>query len=341
MGRRQQLRRVRHVSDGEVRDLQSSGFARLTSLARVPGADDDEDVTPLARTAQRTVEFLRSGPSRETVFVWIILLILLVGGSRHLITRTIPAVGEFATMSGPATLLEQWTSARSAGLGAEAAAPTAFGVFGALGGLFLRQTGLLRMVLILGTVPLGFLGAWRLTAPTGSRRARLVSLLTYAFVPVAYNALEGASGGGGLRRRPMGVERARPGHQPPALRHAAPVGVRAGVGRGGRPGPGQRPRACDGDRRPRHDGCADGRLPAHRPSGLGHPGAGRGRRSAVTALVLQLPWSTELLQGDWYALGGMRGTGTVDFLELLRFDTGPVGASPLGYLIPIVALLPF
>ena len=66
-----------------------------------------------------------------------------------------------------------------------------------------------------------------------------------------------------------------------------------------------------------------------------------GAGGAVTALVLQLPWSTELLQGDWYALGGMRGTGTVDFLELLRFDTGPVGASPLGYLIPIVALLPF
>ena len=123
MGRRQQLRRVRHVSDGEVRDLQSSGFARLTSLARVPGADDDEDVTPLARTAQRTVEFLRSGPSRETVFVWIILLILLVGGSRHLITRTIPAVGEFATMSGPATLLEQWTSVAQRRAGGRSGCP--------------------------------------------------------------------------------------------------------------------------------------------------------------------------------------------------------------------------
>ena len=57
--------------------------------------------------------------------------------------------------------------------------------------------GTLRQVLILGLLPLGVLGMWRLGRPIGSRRSRAVGLVLYAVIPVATGSL-GAGNWGGL-----------------------------------------------------------------------------------------------------------------------------------------------
>ena len=94
--------------------------------------------------------FFREGPSRASAIVWIAVGVFLVLGSRHLITREIPAVGQFAAFpSSPTDLVRQWVSGWSAaGLGSEAPNPTGFGVLGGLGYLSLGAMGLLRKALI-------------------------------------------------------------------------------------------------------------------------------------------------------------------------------------------------
>ncbi|MGH9061412.1 MAG: hypothetical protein ACRDZY_18150, partial [Acidimicrobiales bacterium] len=49
--------------------------------------------------------------------------------------------------------------------------------------------GFLQHVAVLGALPVGVLGAWRLSRPLGSRRARVVAMVVYAAVPLPYGAL--------------------------------------------------------------------------------------------------------------------------------------------------------
>ena len=90
----------------------------------------------------------------------------------------------------PLELFRSWASGwRSAGLGSETPAPTAFGLLGTLGVGFVGAMGLLRTVLTLGMIPLGALFAYRLP---------------------------------GAHRLPMGADRV-----PARLRHGAPALQRA------------------------------------------------------------------------------------------------------------------
>ena len=94
----------------------------------------------------------------------------------------------------PSTFLSTWWSGwRHAGLGSPGAQPTGDGLLGFLGYAFLGAMGLMRTVLILGTIPVGALGAWRLAKPIGSARASVASFAVYLAIPVPYNALASGS----------------------------------------------------------------------------------------------------------------------------------------------------
>ncbi len=81
--------------------------------------------------------------------------------------------------------MHEWLSGyRDVGLGSVSPAPTMLAFVGGLGYLFFGAMSLLRTVLILGALPLGVLGIWRMARPLGSRRARIVILVVYACVPV-------------------------------------------------------------------------------------------------------------------------------------------------------------
>ncbi|HEY5153278.1 MAG TPA: glycosyltransferase family 2 protein, partial [Acidimicrobiales bacterium] len=189
--RRKQLRAKRAVPDREIRPLQVRGSARLSGFLRGQLGSGDDRIGSVAGAGRDLVTNLRSTSARSSVVAWSAVLVLLAFGSRQLFTDGLPVVGQFAAFpSHPSALVHQWLSGyRSVGLGSEAAAPTLQGVLAGLGYLFLGAMGLLRTVVILGALPLGAVGMWRLARPIGSRRARIVALVVYACIPVGFNAI--------------------------------------------------------------------------------------------------------------------------------------------------------
>ncbi len=64
---------------------------------------------------------------------------------------------------------------------------------------------------------------------------------------------------------------------------------------------------------------------------------------ALVGALLHLPWTLDFVgSGATLAsfLGIDRGEGTLGFDELLRFETGPIGAAPVGYVLLVAAALP-
>ncbi len=75
------------------------------------------------------------------------------------------------------------------GLGADGAGPGVSGALGLVGAALFGQVGLARTLLTVGLVPLGIVGAHRLLAPAGSKRAQVAAAVAYAAVPLPYDAL--------------------------------------------------------------------------------------------------------------------------------------------------------
>src|SRR5215213_8289255 len=130
----------------------------------------------MAGAGRELAQNVRSANTRVTLVAWAIVVVALVVGSRDLLTGSIPAIGELAEFAeSPGTLLSAWVSGyHQAGLGSDQANPTAFGALGLAGFVFFGAMGTLRKVLVLGMLPLGVIGMWRLARPIGSRRSRSV-----------------------------------------------------------------------------------------------------------------------------------------------------------------------
>jgi GT2 family glycosyltransferase len=355
-GARQQVREFRRVPDSEVRRFMARGSARFNQFLRGQIGGGDDRLGSLARTGREAAGVLRSGTFRVAAGVWFAIAIVLLAGSRHLLTRGVPAVGELVPFrTEPLDLLRQWASGwRTAGLGSESPNPTLLGMGGVLGFGFAGAMGLLRTVVTVGLLPIGALGAYRLARPVGSRYAQIAALLVYAAVPLPYNAL--SEGRWGVL----------------ALYAAAPplVGLLARASRlapfgtvDGTPGPGLRPRST---RQlilavgvltalvatvlpvavlivPAMAGALTvGSMLAYRTRGtprllwVGLGGAG-------VAVLLHLPWSLDFLVpgSTWSALTGPEGPGRGQELQdLLRFQVGPLGDAPLGWAFVVAAALP-
>ncbi len=190
---RRAVHAYRGVGDGEVRRLQARGSARLSGFIR--GQLARERVQRRTRgMLARPRAVMRAdviGHSRLPLVVGGVIALVLVLGSRHLVTGGIPAVHEFAPFpKGAFSLLGSFLSGwRQTGLGSDGPAPLALALLG-LGGIALAgATGLLQTVLVLGALPAGAIGAFRLATSFGSRLARVVALLVYVAVPLPYNAL--------------------------------------------------------------------------------------------------------------------------------------------------------
>ncbi len=374
--RRRALRRLRTVPDSEIRNLQVRGSAWLRSWLRSGGAGG-ERLGEMTRSGRRFAVSLRSGPRRTAVVVTLGMLLLLVVSSRDLITGTIPAVGEFARFpSSPFTLLRAWTSGwRTSGLGSTYPAPTAYGLLGLAGTAFGGAMGVLRKVLILGPLPLGALGAWRLARPIGSRRAAVVAFVVYLAIPLPYNALANGSWGGLLlyAASPWIVRSlARAGNLAPYATRPRSVDVLGPAGTGAALAA-EAPRLTEASSSPRYllgrvmalglllavvgslvpfvlvtsmligAGLAIGSLVSRRVEGVGRMVAAA-VGAPVVAFVLLLPWSIQAFgagQG-WTSFAGVRSSenSLLSLGRLLRFESGPFGAPPLGWFLLLAAALP-
>ncbi|WP_420436765.1 glycosyltransferase [Candidatus Poriferisocius sp.] len=347
--RRREISRVRHVGDAHIRLSQARGFAQLASFLTERGGGAGSSGFGREPSARSTL-LSRLSRSRVSVVVWLAALILVLLGARGLISGGIPVAGGLTGLGSSSDLLSGWWSEfRPVGLGQEGFAPTGLGVLTLLSWLFLGETGLLRTVLIVGMVPLGGLGVWRLMRPFGAQWVQVVALAVYMANPVPYNALAngvwdalllygavpwlmGALLTGG-RLTPFGSSKGTSGpvsHRPSFFGEALSVGlllaltiamvsealivvalVLAGLLLGSVLA-----------------GTAEGTVRIILVAVAG----------AAVAAVLNLPWlldSLPSLFGD--RPGGGRGS---SWAELLRFDTGPFGDDRLGWALPIGAVLP-
>jgi GT2 family glycosyltransferase len=344
---RRHVRRVRVVGDRQVRKAQVRGIVgprlqlrRMGGEARAPDplpADEDD---PSAWTT-------------AAVAVCLALAGVLAFGSRHLLTRAVPAVGELVPFGDrPGEMVAEWASGwRHVGLGEATAAPTGLGVLGALVGLAGDAVGLLRTALTLGMLPLGVVGASRLARPLGLRRAQVAAAVAYAVVPVPYNALVGGRWGalvayagapwliarlaaatGAAPFAPDHERWAPPRH--PLAQHVVAVGVTtAAVGLVVPGAPALLLTLAAG--------LAVGSLVVTEARGLRRLAVAAVGGAAV-ALVLHLPTTLDLVFSTdridaWL---GLDRTGELSALDLLRFGTGPFGSAPLGFGVAVAALLP-
>ena len=341
---RKAVSRVRRVGDSHIRMAQAQGFAPLASLLTSwrSGAGD--------RLSTQNALLSRLSRSRASVVVGIVTVILVLLGTRGLVAGSIPAVGDLARLGSSSDLLSGWWSDfRPIGLGQEGFAPTGLGILTLLSWLFLGETDLLRTVLIVGMVPLGALGVWRLMRPFDSLWIQGVALAVYLANPVPYNALangvwsalllygavpwlmRAVLAGSGLA--PYGESGGSPGpgaRRPLFLREALAVGLLLGLAAAMAPGAVIVMGLILA-------GLVLGSIIAGTTEGVGRMVLVVVAGAAVAA-VLNLPWladSLPSLLGD--RPGGSSGN---SWAEILRFDTGPFGDSRLGWALPVAAVLP-
>ncbi|MBW3667727.1 MAG: glycosyltransferase family 2 protein [Actinobacteria bacterium] len=348
--RRRAVKQVRAFPDSEVRRLQVRGSARMTAFVRGQLAADGRlrRRAPVLGAAPRLAAGAGTGDAlRLPLAVMGVLAAVLLFGSRDLLGGRLSAVGQLAPFpEGPWPLLRDFFSGwRSYGLGSSSPAPPAFAFLGLAGTVLLGAMGVLQKLLVLGMVPLGLVGMFRLTKPLASRRARLVAVVVYAAVPLPYNDIARGHWRGLLLYgafpwllarllRATGLEPF--GDRSSWRDHVLPLGVLVAV------------------------------VTAFVPSApivlvltalavvLGAALAGEARDSARmiglslgatgVAVVLLFPWSLDfaLPGSEWAALTGVDAPAGRAFGlgALMRFETGPLGAPPLGWAFMVAATLP-
>ncbi len=192
VAKRRQVKQQRQITDLELRRLQSRGSARLTGFVR--GQVGDHEATASLGDAVRQWLANRGAATQpQNVLLALAVALVLLFGSRHLITRGVPAIGEFVPFPDRAAdlLRTSWGGWVAAGLGDAGPGATGLWLTGLAGVVVMGATGLLRTVLILGFVPFGLVGLWRLGSFTPHSRAKGAMLLAYAANPLLYNALAG------------------------------------------------------------------------------------------------------------------------------------------------------
>jgi GT2 family glycosyltransferase len=345
--RRRALHDVRRFPDAEVRRLQVRGSARFRAVLRGELGSGDRLRTSVADLGRTFSDTFASPAGRLGAATWVLLALVFLVGTRHLLTGDLPWVRSIVRFDeGPTSLLRAWVSGwRTSGLGAEAPAPTAFGLLGMLGLVVGGAMGLLQHVLVLGCLPAGYVGAWRLGRLNGSRTGRVVCLAVYAAVPLPYGALARGDWGALLlyAAAPWILSRLLlAGHdlgaqdQParPLWRDALPLGLLLALVAAFLP-------------------FVVLLVPAVAVAlWLGALLAGRWRsgRSVLVALgaglvafVLHLPWSLDaVLPGATFsALGGVVAFGRhqTSMADLLRFETGGVAVPALAWAVPVASAL--
>jgi GT2 family glycosyltransferase len=348
--RRSALRSIRQFPDGEVRRLQVGGSVRVRSYVRGE-LHAGERLQKQFAGLGRELSDGTSGPLKVVFGAWALVLLLFVVGTRDLLLSKLPAVGGIAPFDlGVGDLLRTFLNGwRHAGLGAEAPQPTAFGLLGLAGIPFLGGMGLLQQVLVLGCIPAGIVGSWRLTRPLGSRLGRAAAMVVYGVVALPYESLGKGSWAGLL------------------VYAAAPwILVRLIAACGDLP-------SAHGRAERRRDlravlglGVLVALLGAFVPLAvllvpiiaialvLGAALSGGAKRAvgavwvalaaSLVVAVLHLPWTLDfLLPGsDWWGLAGVAPMvqHAPSVTDLLRFHVGQSPLSALGWAVPVAAALP-
>lgn len=376
MRSRRRVKAIRERNDRSIAQLQTRTWARLEGLVQANRRAKAEErldrglaidpVDAAAGDAQLGAEiddeerdsFVRTGAPRRSysLISWgiVALTIVLVVGTRELFFGSLPAVGAFADPPGSlAGLWRTWLGSwNPTGLGSSQSPSAGLAPMAVIGSILGGAFGFVRRVAILLPIPIGLFGAWRLARPLGTRRAQYVSLVVYAAVPVPWNALSAGVWGGLL------VYAVAPWVLLSAIRS---MGLAPFSDESPSSADGHRPRwyspvlgfglllAMVGTLVPAVAGVAVvvaialivASLLLGRIAGVGRL-ALTTIGAVVVAAVLVLPWTLVGPARSLWSFAGM-GAGThgwLDLGEILRFQSGPMGAGILGFAFLVAAALP-
>ena len=194
--RRRRFQATRQVSDAEVASLQGvRGSARLRVFRRQRTADREGRGDRLTELGGDLRQQLGGEDARVNVVVWLLVLFVLVVGSRELILSGVPHAGELlAWPAGPVVLAREYAGGWwSQGLGGTRPVPTGMGLSAVLGFLTLGANGLPRTLLVVGPLFVGAFGLWRFARAFAPSRAAAAALAVYVAVPLAANSVGSGS----------------------------------------------------------------------------------------------------------------------------------------------------
>lgn len=196
LGRLSEIRRRRaglrpHItaSPKDLAALQVAGSVRINAFVR-------GQIGRGTRTFGRDiVTAMRTGTTRFSAIAWALVVMFVLFGSRNLFTAGIPAIGDLAAFpdSGGDLVDTWWSSWRSRDVGSVGSTPSGYGLLGVASVVLGGSVGLVRTLWILGPIFIGLIGAWRVLAVTGSRRAQIGTLVAYVALPLPWGALAAGS----------------------------------------------------------------------------------------------------------------------------------------------------
>ena len=185
--RREMVSLHRLVDGAEVRALQLRGSAHVTAWSRKRARR-----AGLAQSVGATGTDQRREPTARGAYaMWTVLIVLLVIGSRRIITDGSAQVGQMVGFGPSASdLFASWRSGWwGAGFGQISALPTGVAmVAGSVAATF-GHAGLARTLAIVGLPFVGWLGAWRFASVMGRRSARIAGTVAYAAVPLSWSSI--------------------------------------------------------------------------------------------------------------------------------------------------------
>lgn len=191
-GARREVQRNRTVSDAELASLQVRGSARLKALLAERWHADDH-LRSVADKGRGVMEGAGAAARTTAGVGALVFVALVIIGSRGLVMGSVPGTGSFLDWPSFGRLASTFGGAwREAWLGSPAPASPAFGVMAAVSALLLGSSGLAQTLLVVGAIPLGALGVFRLARPFApSGTPALVAGLAYGVNPVARNMVAG------------------------------------------------------------------------------------------------------------------------------------------------------
>ncbi len=187
---RRRAQRLRRVHDSELHELQVSSTARF-GVFLGHHLHTDTRLRTLGDASRSAVDSVSDGVRTPAAIAFLGFLVLVVIGSRDLLTHGIPAIGTFGHWASVGDVFDTFGSAwRSTGLGSASPAPAALALIGAMGTVLLGAVGLAQTLTVVLALPFGAFGVYRLARHViGLHGPALAAGLAYGINPVARNAI--------------------------------------------------------------------------------------------------------------------------------------------------------
>ncbi len=183
--RRRLVRRTRSASDNKVAELQMRGSARIAGLFRGQVSAGQDRFSDLVGSVRSSFAGEDAGNVRDAVVLSLFVAILLLFGSRHLLTRGVVPVGQIPAVPDGLTMFREWLGGwRSTGTGGPGNAPSALLVLAVGRMLFFWASGLFDTLVAVGPALLAPVAMYRSLRPLASARAAMVAALLYACNPL-------------------------------------------------------------------------------------------------------------------------------------------------------------